>query len=54
MEFTLQKEKDARAKLDKEKRKLEGDLKDTKDKLVDTEGALKTAQDAVVKYVSLV
>ena len=48
-EHNLKKEKDAKAKLDKEKRKVEGDLKDTRDQLVETENELKNSQDTVSK-----
>ena len=47
----MKKEKDAKAKLDKEKRKVEADLKDTREKLGETELSLKEAKDTVVKYV---
>ena len=49
----MKKEKDAKAKLDKEKRKVEADLKDTREKLAETESSLKEAKDTVVKYVLL-
>lgn len=45
----MKKEKDAKAKLDKEKRKVEGDLKDTRDKLLESETELKNTQDTVAK-----
>lgn len=48
-EHSLKKEKDAKAKLDKEKRKVEGDLKDTREKLGETESSLKEARDTVAK-----
>ena len=48
-EFNLQKEKDGKAKVEKEKRKVEGDLKETRDKLGQTEEDLAAAKDLVVK-----
>ena len=48
-EHNLKKEKDAKAKLDKEKRKVEAELKETKDKLADTENDLKNLRDTVAK-----